>query len=141
MERHPRHDAGISCHLEHFAVVSNGPLVVGSLFGLQPSPLQRQPMMDQAQSRQPTEVLGVPCGETVPVAREGSVAGLLPFPPVRRRSRTLALGGRGPGAPHEAFRPAHVREYAKQCTPVFGVAGRATPQGMKVLRNALLNTL
>ena len=91
VEAHPRGDAGLSRGLEHHPVVIDGRGIMPAALGLDPGPLDRQPMMSQSELGEQREVLAISRREAVPVERARGVPGALPRPPVRRRARALAI--------------------------------------------------
>ena len=147
MERHPGHNAGIVRGRQDIAIVADGPLVVIALVGLETGPLDRQPVMGQAKSGQPAEILGVPGREPVSLSRRRSVTGSFPIPPVRRGSSAFTLGGRSTRAPQEPFRPTHAHEYGKKAArpPRASTNGRGQRasctegDGGKALRDPLVS--
>jgi hypothetical protein len=107
VQAHPGCDAGVTGGAQHGPVVRHGPGVVHAFLGLEARPLEREPVMGQAQRGEAGEVLCVEPTETVALARFRSAAGALPVPPVRSRRSALALGRRRARSPPEAVGPLH----------------------------------
>ena len=107
VQAHPRLYSRLQRGCQDLPVVRDGAIVVPTRLRLDPGPLDREPVVPQAEFGKDAEVLLEPGGEAVPRARGGRASSPFPIPPVRRGCRSLALGGRGGSAPHEAVGPAH----------------------------------
>ena len=105
VEAHPDRQAGVAAGLEDRAVALDLLLGVLPLLGLEPVPVERQPVVGEPVLGVEREVLGVPGGEPVPVTGARRPSRLLPRVPVAARRRALGLRRRGPRPPDEPLRP------------------------------------
>ena len=65
MQAHPGRDAGIAGGAQDVAVMPDGRRIVDTLLGLEPRPLDRQPMVGQPEAEEEGEVLGITRAEAV----------------------------------------------------------------------------